>query len=206
MQLEIGNIFESNCLIKLCTANSTIARNGKLVMGAGNAKEMRDKYPGVDEWAARQILDKKKYGLLISQRARIGLFQTKYNWRDPSPVELIEYSTELLCSYAKENPNHLIGLPFPGIGYGGRKISEILPIIISLPDNVIVFMRNKMDQVESIIAELNDYISYCREMQEKHPTNHKIQEVYEAKIETILECLKLIGRVTDGSSESPTTL
>jgi hypothetical protein len=176
-------------------------------MGAGNAKEMRDKYPGVDKWAAEQIAGKNgKYGLIISQRARIGLFQTKYHWRDPSPVELIEYSRAELYKYAVENPNQLIGLPFPGIGHGGRKISEILPIIISLPNNVIVYMRNKMNQIEIIKAELNDFILYCEEMQEKYPTDHKMQEYYASKIDTILECIKLIERVTDGSCESPTTL
>ena len=50
MQLQYGNMFEAfnEADLWLFTANGVIKRNGALVMGAGIAKTVRDKWPGID--------------------------------------------------------------------------------------------------------------------------------------------------------------
>lgn len=140
------------------TTNSTIIEKpekvaGKLVtkkllvMGRGIAGRAKLHYPLLPEMWGRRIVDGGKYGLIMDAQwdtsamsyAKLAAFQTKYHWRNPSPIELVAYSISMLKKVAEENPNKSIHLPFPGIGNGGLNPFDVKPLLDNLPENVTVW-------------------------------------------------------------------
>ena len=120
------------------TTNGSLKSNGALVMGAGIARQVRDRWPGIDKVCGAAVkASAQPYGLLLGKK--MGLFQVKYHWKQPAQLELIEYATIKLRMLAESQPGKVIFLNFPGIGYGGLSQSDVLPIIAQLPDNVIVW-------------------------------------------------------------------
>ena len=140
-----GNIWLmlANTNLLLFTSNSTLKENGHLVMGAGIAKEVKERFPMFPELLGNKIkaIDKvdKWYGVLTSPNYRIGAFQTKDDWRLPSKLELIEYSTEMLIQIASNYER--IDMPVPGCQNGGLQYKDVEPIIKRLPDNVHIWSR-----------------------------------------------------------------
>ncbi len=114
-------------------------------MGAGIAKEVRDRFRGIDAAIGQTILSggynlNNPYGLLLSpNKGKVGLFQTKLHWKDESPLWLVEQSTQMLIEWANNNPDKRIDVVYPAIGKGGRTVDEIYQIIQHLPDNVNVW-------------------------------------------------------------------
>ena len=104
-------------------------------MGAGIARQVRDKFPGIDLSIGKVVrsLD-AKYGVIIGNK--IGLFQTKYDWRNSSTCELIQYSTSMLTVIANNNQAKRYDMTFPGCSNGGLQKSQVLPIVSLLPNNV----------------------------------------------------------------------
>ena len=130
----------------LLTTNSTIKRNGVLVMGRGIARQARDRFPGLDAALGKQILstcgNQGQYGLLVSPRwpeARLGAFQGKRHYAQPASLELIRHSTAVLCAWCIEHPDASVHLNFPGIGNGRLRREDVLPIIAQLPDQVTIW-------------------------------------------------------------------
>jgi hypothetical protein len=128
------------------TTNSVIKNNKALVMGAGIAKQTRDRFPGIDKAIGQRILQICKaggiYGLIVSDRwpaGKIAAFQTKTNYSDPASLSLIKQSTEMLAEWCRNNPNQQVHINFPGIGNGGLHRTTVLPIIQTLPNNVTVW-------------------------------------------------------------------
>lgn len=124
------------------TANSVIKSDGKLVMGAGAAKVVRDFYQGIDKLFGNKINHLSKFGTCVVpwQSQMILAFQTKYDWQDKSPIELVEYSVEKLKYLAEKNFSWTFHLPCPAIGCGKQDVEDILPLLECLPDNVIVYV------------------------------------------------------------------
>ena len=103
------------------TTNSTIDTRGNLVIGAGIARQARDRFPGIAAlWGKLIAPIPTDYHLLISPSWQTGkklaAFQTKRHWRQDSPLGLIIASTAKLHEFAIANPQAKIKLPFPGIG------------------------------------------------------------------------------------------
>lgn len=124
------------------TANSVIKSDGKLVMGAGCAKVVRDFYQGIDKLFGDKIEHLSRFGTCVVswQSQKILAFQTKYDWQDKSPIELIEYSIYKLKYLAEKNSGWTFHLPCPAISHGKRSLEEILPLLECLPDNIIVYL------------------------------------------------------------------
>jgi len=122
------------------TTNSTIKKNGAVVMGAGIAKQVRDKWPGIDVEIGNAINGVDTYGLILG--SDIGVFQVKHFWGDDADVRLIKYSTMELAMHAVANPDRTYALNFPGIGNGGLPYEVVKPIVDVLPDNVQVWTFN----------------------------------------------------------------
>ena len=65
--------------LALFTGNSTVRRDGALVMGRGLAREVRDRFPGIDRelaariGEARQLQGDDRYGVAIARRP-FGMF------------------------------------------------------------------------------------------------------------------------------------
>ena len=128
--------------IYMFTANSVVNGSGKLIMGRGCAKTVRDTYQGIDKLLGDVIDNMSKFGVkFVKYNSQwIGAFQTKYNWQDPSPLELVGYSVSKLAKTAGLRPEYTFHLPFPAISNGGQSVDDVLPIVQVLPDYVIVYL------------------------------------------------------------------
>lgn len=138
---EVGNN------IYMFTANSTLNQNGGLVMGAGNAKAVRDTYVGIDKSFGNKVEHLSEFNVLFvpcptnNTVQWIGAFQSKIDWKDKSPLQLVQNSVNKLKHIAEERPQHTFHLPCPAVNHGGRSKKEILDMLQILPDNVVVYLK-----------------------------------------------------------------
>ncbi len=135
----------------LVTTNSVLNRHGALVMGAGIARQTKERFPGLDAALGNAVVQAgDTYGLLVSPRwfippdgsgptAKLGAFQTKIHWHDPSSPELINFSTSKLLTWCKAHSTARVHLNMPGVGLGGLSREQVLPMLESLPDTVTVW-------------------------------------------------------------------
>jgi len=66
-----GNMWEALARVDyfIVTTNAIVKQNGAVVMGRGIAKEMRDKFPGVDKAIGKAIREKgQDYGLILGKK------------------------------------------------------------------------------------------------------------------------------------------
>lgn len=129
--------------IHFFTANQVIKTNGRLVMGAGNAKACLDAHPNIDLAMAR-LFQKYPHKLVHTVGSSlsygfVGAFIVKDHWRRPADINLVIKATGQLEQLANDNPSYTFHLPFPPIGKGGLSEHEVYPIIQQLPDNVLVY-------------------------------------------------------------------
>lgn len=129
----------------LIPANGVITKDGRLVMGAGFAKTVKNSYPGVDSKLANALRRYPGkggvilYGLVLPSSTKpFGVFQTKLDWRDNASLPIISFSTIKLMRLLRDR-EQVIHLPFPGIGKGRLSRRAVLPIIELLPDCVTVW-------------------------------------------------------------------
>jgi hypothetical protein len=151
----------------IVTTNSVI-RGDALVMGAGAARNMKDRYELAPWWAVEAIaqvlgidsfeghpLSKESiaklrgcpiYGYLrirtIGHDTHLGIFQTKREYAHKSHADLIIRSCDDLRKDAEAHPHIEFRVNFPGIGYGGLAREEVLPLLSVLPENVLVFEKD----------------------------------------------------------------
>ena len=128
--------------IYLFTGNSYVKQNGALVMGRGAAKQVRDRYLGIDFDLGKQIDHLGTYGLCMSRDVlpSLGAFQVKYSAFDKANLELIRYSANTLRQYCDlMERRYPVFMNFPGIGNGQLTREEVWPQISDLPDNVFVW-------------------------------------------------------------------
>lgn len=140
MKIRIDNMWNNKADVILATTNNVI-NNGRLVMGAGSALEMKQRHPAAPRLFSTKIeeVGDPDYGTIILDELGIGAFQTKRDFRSNSNIPLIEKSVACLKQWCADNPNKSVFLPFPGIGFGGLTIRQVLPAIILLSDQVTVF-------------------------------------------------------------------
>lgn len=128
----------NRCDYAFITTNSFRKKNGALVMGAGIAKQVRDRFPGID--GSFKFTHMSEYGIVQSSlEPKIWAFQVKKFWGSAADVKLIMNSTSALREFALANPDKTIYLNYPGIGNGRLRVEEVEPIISTLPDNVYVW-------------------------------------------------------------------
>ncbi|MCG3211867.1 MAG: hypothetical protein FOGNACKC_05513 [Anaerolineae bacterium] len=144
----------------LITTNACVNAAGGLVMGAGVARQMRDRFRGLDRVLAQQIIARSSrstrfshnanpyklylpsYDLLVSPEwpvKKLGLFQVKARFCDAASLSQIQESATALLLWCVEHPAAEVWLNFPGIGNGRLGRSEVLPIVKHLPDNVVIW-------------------------------------------------------------------
>lgn len=137
---QMWDVWPDNCDLFIVLANSTLTKSGALVMGAGIAREARDRFPGLDKKlgeAVRRTSEVRKeglfYGLLVSENwpaSKLALLQTKYHWMQPGSPVLIEQSLFKLWGWlVTTDPTLRVHLPFPGIGQGGLSVERLLPSV-----------------------------------------------------------------------------
>ena len=161
MILKTGNVMDQIEIadLVLVTANSEVVKYNHLVMGAGAAKALADRFPKASTKFGNYVYNfwyyKVDYLIItldiedlldysgpkyVPKKYEVGIFQTKRSWKNPSSIELIKKSTLRLSSLAKSMyKDKTIALNFPGIGCGGLRREEVIPIIETLPDNVEIY-------------------------------------------------------------------
>lgn len=163
---KYGNILEQFTApdrdkLLVFTANGVLDRKGRLIMGAGIAKEIRDKYPGIDEWFGNALIRKSDilekvitynkeeahafhFNILrgVYKGQSICALQTKLHFSNPSTLELVSESLERLKQIVFAYKE--VHLVMPGVGHGKLPLSKILPLVETLPDNCIVWSKRDM--------------------------------------------------------------
>lgn len=136
--------------VLVCTTNSVLKSNGELVMGAGIAKDFKDRYPDLPRFFGGQMCKNTSklingwpfYGIMsvfdiIDKQTLIAL-QTKYHYKDKSPLDLIVRSCEMLKEYCDKYYINKVLMTRPGCGNGGLKWEDVKPAINFLDDRFVI--------------------------------------------------------------------
>lgn len=139
MIIKKENIFNTaNTYDAICvTTNGICKKDGRLVMGAGVARQFRDNYPGIDHTLGKKVTT---YGnipfLIYSKKQAIISFPTKYDWKNKSNIDLIKNSAETLVKIATSRYWTRVALPAPGVGRGGLSwTKEVYPVLKPILDD-----------------------------------------------------------------------
>lgn len=137
MKEIVGNFWEvaPEYDILTVTTNGVVKSNGRLVMGAGIAKEFRDMFVDIDLTFGKFVL---KYGNIpcITKWGEQYLmsFPTKDNWKDYSKIELIEKSADLIKTTVDKMEDEVnccltVLMTRAGCGNGGLTWSVVREIL-----------------------------------------------------------------------------
>ena len=140
--------------------NGVLTKDNKLVMGAGLARQFRDKYAGIDSYFGMELVfcetscspkflrlnNAYYYGMLTTDNSEFGsdsdkeiaALQTKAHWKDISDYDLIKWSVGKLWV---EFLNEKVLMTRPGCGLGGLVWSEVKEMISFLGDNFTVINK-----------------------------------------------------------------
>ena len=118
-----------------------VVRNGKLVMGAGVAKEAKKKYPSLPEIFGRGVEERGNVPIFATPLGGESVFSfpTKNHYNNNSDINLITGSAAILAMKALAFSECDFVLPRPGVGLGNLSWEEVrIPLLTLLPDNVYV--------------------------------------------------------------------
>jgi hypothetical protein len=134
---DLWNHYAKPHTIILLTTNGSTTKDGRAVMGRGNALQAKRNIPSIDaELGAKLRTDGNHIHSL--DHGRIYNFPVKHQWFESARVELIEKSAAQLDKLAQRTPGNLFVLPRPGCGCGGLRWIAVKPVLEFLPDNVYV--------------------------------------------------------------------
>lgn len=182
MNLALGNMWSAYDEADLfCfTANSTlttkwVTRSGGLrieahflVMGAGIARQVRDRYLALSSEAENYNLwrnvaehmgrivycaagcDEGYYRLAIYEPLKLAAFQVKYHFKPAANLFLITRSAEALAGWMSENPAKRVHLNFPGIGAGLTSPLAVLPSLKPLAATPVTLWVDRPEQYHRI--------------------------------------------------------
>lgn len=144
--------------------NLTLDAQGRNVMGAGISLAVARRYPAVPAELGRRIVvetandrmtrtasialrpsDCTGPVTLIDHERRLVFLPTKYDWRWPSDLALIERALRELAAILETRSAMRVALPQIGAGRGGRDwLTEVLPIVerVLAPVSVQVTLLN----------------------------------------------------------------
>jgi len=121
----------------VCTLNTVLKKDGTLVMGAGIAQQFAERMAWLpDRWGIRTKLmveryHSKTYPFVERDEGRhiVGI-HTKLDWKEPSPLWLIERSIKQLYIIANSLDWKSILMTKPGCGYGSLSWErQVRPLI-----------------------------------------------------------------------------
>lgn len=170
-RIRYGDLYKSDIEYKCFTSNSTLNKNNELIMGKGNALIVKEMYPILPKVFGNKIKDKSLFGISLDIDTNIIAFQTKIDWKENSTIEIIKNSILKLKEYSIINQDKTIGLPFPGVNNGKLNENKVLPLLLSLPDNVSIWKekpnnfftgigsRETPREIGIILKEFTDYMT-----------------------------------------------
>jgi hypothetical protein len=119
------------------TTNGYVKKNGEAVMGRGVALQAKQRYPGLPEELGREITLRGNR-VFFWHSKHLFNFPVKVTWDQPAKLDLIAESAATLATCARANGQIRFLLPRPGCGNGGLKWVAVKPLLIGLPDNVVI--------------------------------------------------------------------
>lgn len=130
----------------VCVTTCQVLNNrGHLVMGAGVAKQAKERYPDLPRFWGQGIKEGNDDIIVTTGLDDFALvaFHTKVHWKDPSIPSLIRKSATALKTIAGKNGWDVVFLPRPGCSNGGLQWSDVRPILeeVGLDDHFIIFNK-----------------------------------------------------------------
>lgn len=138
---KVGDIWKSGAEYICITTNGVVKSNGELVMGAGIAKECKEKYPEIPKIWGGMV---KECGnrVYMWDHWKLFSFPTKYDWKHPSDIELIKKSCEQLLLIVNRQHINSVALPKPGCGNGGLNWNDVKKVVgAMLDDRFIIYSK-----------------------------------------------------------------
>lgn len=148
MKKFVGDIFNhlEDFDAVVITTNGFVKSNGRCVMGAGIAKQARDKIRDTDLQLGRYI---KQYGNRVfnlghytKKNGDISFnlisLPVKHNWWEDADVDLIAKSLSQLIELVDKLELTKVAVPYPGIGNGKLSKDVVAPLLEVLDDRFIV--------------------------------------------------------------------
>ncbi len=129
----------------VCTTNMVVKKNGCLVMGAGIAKDFRDRFRNIDLDWGRRINDGLHINGFMVTTAHTSLggkrivdlvaFPTKQHWKNDASPELIKQSALTLARTADILGWKSILMTRPGCGLGNLDWTDVKRLLDPILDN-----------------------------------------------------------------------
>jgi len=126
----------------LITTNGVLAKDGRLVMGAGIAKQCAVRHPTIPktlgDWV--QFVGNVPCCIHGNNRAIIS-FPTKHHWATPSRIELISASAVEIVKIVNKWQFKKILSTAPGCGLGKLEWDVVRPVLEGIFDNRFTVIR-----------------------------------------------------------------
>lgn len=145
MELKRDIIKDINQFDAVCvTTNGVVRSNGRLVMGAGVAKEFRDNFKDIDLKAGYLVSNYGNKCHLIPRyiKTQIITFPTKQDYKDDSCIIKIKSSCIELMNIINSMDLRNVALPRPGCNNGGLEWEYVKQEITPFIDSRITIIYN----------------------------------------------------------------
>lgn len=137
-----GNLWTYPADFPVITTNGSVRRDGCAVMGRGCAREAADRWPKLPVMLGADLRHGSGNRVRLYSDKTLGadrglfVFPVKHRWMEPASLDLIaesvvQFERQLLtsCTYV---------MPRPGCGNGRLSWNVVRPLLVCLPDNVVV--------------------------------------------------------------------
>jgi len=111
----------------------------RLVMGAGVAKEARDRWPGLDRFWGYHVRDHGNVPCVVPGLQSVSV-PTKHHFSEKSDLGLIQRSVLFLSHWAWDNAIEEIYLPKIGCGCGDLRWDQVRPLLEGILDDRFVIL------------------------------------------------------------------
>lgn len=133
MNEYFGDIWTTDCDLRVITTNGDVNRFGEAVMGRGVAKQAKAIFPGVERKLGEYL---KQYGNRVFRLySHLASFPVKHHWGDSADLALIERSAHQLVALVDKFHYYKIILPRPGCGNGNLEWDDVKPVIAPILDS-----------------------------------------------------------------------
>lgn len=137
----VGDLWRYPADFRVITTNGTVKRNGCAVMGRGCAQEAQARYPQLPRLLGRRLRATGNRVYFFAEHvlgADRGLFTfpVKHAWHETADLTLIVQSVADFQRQLLSSATYI--MPRPGCGNGGLSWTAVRPLLLQLPDNVVV--------------------------------------------------------------------
>lgn len=134
---DIWNYWGKKGHIVVITTNNEGDSRGFLIMGKSIALEAKNRIPNLPKQMSPYV--GARYLTVNWPKDGVLCLQTKYLWRDKSPMELVQDSIQRLGEIALRDEETVLHTVRPACGNGGRDWEkEIKPLCQEWPNNIVV--------------------------------------------------------------------